>query len=199
MDNSIEDTILLIKDPLSEKEFEFSLNLNGNASLAMRLIKKRENIRNSVIKDSQKLKELREKSNMADLEKRIKSTSSSFRKLDPDSFESDEAFKEESERIEKELREIRDLIPQEVIDLQNSLADRMYDLDRLSIKICSMVLNPHSIPEEYNGDKASFIEEIVPDESGFEDIISFFLDSITSVFKSRRVPQASVRIKGEEG
>jgi hypothetical protein len=189
MKETVDDLILTVEDPLSDSVHEFSLNYESNSSLILRLIKKRESLRTLSIKKYNEIKKIREDSDVETLEKKIQDKLKEVSDLKPNQ-------KKKSEKIRLELKELRDSFPLEIERLQKELQEAMDSIDRMSMKICAMILDPvNGIPSEYSGDKVSYIEEIIPDEESVENVISFFLDFYSSASRSHKEQAAKVKIK----
>lgn len=179
-----EEYYLLIPNPITDNEEEFDLDRESNVGLAMRLIRKREKIMDSMRSDFQKLEDLRSKHNVDQIEKETQNLINKISKISEDDFDSEDEYDEKFRELEKELKSIKDDYPQEVIDLQNKTGEQMEEADRLGVKICAVVLNPvDGTPEEYNS-KKDYIEELIGSDQDIQQIISFFLSTLNSTMKS---------------
>lgn len=181
-----EDYYILIPNPINGDKEEFDLNNRANIGLAMRLIKKRHKAVDKMQSNFEELESIRKDRDVDSIDAKIKKLVNKVSSLDPDEFETDEEYSNRIDELEKKLKDVKDSYPQKVIDLQNKTGQSMQEIDRLGIKICSLILNPvDGVPDEYPS-KKDFIEELIADDKDIEDIISFFLDTLNSTMKSHR-------------
>jgi len=181
-----EEYYLLIPNPVTDSEEEFDLNRQSNVGLAMRLIRKRENIMESMRSNFKKLEKVREEKDVDSIEDRMEGLLDEITELSLSEFEDEEEYEKRSDELEEKLNEVKSSYPQKVIDLQNKTAEQVKEVDRIGVKICTIVLEPtEGVPEEYPS-KKDYIEEFIASDQDIQDVITFFLSTLNSTMRSRK-------------
>lgn len=177
---------LIIPDPISGEEKEFDLNRRSNVGLVMRLIRKRESIMESMGSNFDRLDKMREDVGLNSIDERFNEIIDELQDLEESDFESEEKYKNRVGKLEDELQELDKAIPDELVDLQEKSSEQMEEVDRIGIKICTIILNPvNGVPDKYPS-KKDFIGEFVGDDADINQIIHFFLSTLNSTTKSRK-------------
>lgn len=199
MKNTIEEEYyLLIPNPFTGEKEEFDLERNSNVALVLRLIRKRENLIEESRSNFNKIQKVRKEKNVDELESRTKELLDKLSSLSKNEDEPEEEFDKRFSYIEDQLEDIQESYPQEVIDLQNKSGKIINDIDRVGIKICLVLLNPvNGIPEEY-GSKKDYLEELIADDQDIQDVITFFLSTLSSTMRLRRDKRVQMEKRGKK-
>lgn len=193
-----EDYYLLIPNPIDGKKEEFELGSRGNVGLVLRLIRKRERLTRSSRDNFDRIKSLRSKHNISDVEDRINELTKEVGNLYEDDFEDKESYQEREQELYDELKELQESFPDELLDLQNNTAKTMRDIDRVGVKICAILLQPvNGVPDEYDS-KKDYIEEFIADDQDVQDVISFFLSTLNSTTRSHKDTGIEMKSRTEE-
>lgn len=174
---------LVIEDPFTGDDIEFDLELNSRIGLILRLIDKRDSIIESLRSNYSRIKELRKEYNVGEIEERSEAIIKELTDINPSDFESEDLYEKKLNDLEKSLVDIKNKYPQDVIDLQNKTGRLTDDLDKIGVKICSLILKPtNGVPNKFRS-KYDYIEEIITGEDIISDIITFFLAVLPSITK----------------
>lgn len=194
MKETPEDYVISITDPVSDKAFDFSLDEDGNLSLAARLIRKRARLSKASREKFKRVMDLREKNEVDKLDKKIGELSLEVNNLEKGEDETVEEFEKRSEEVIKKFEKLRDDYPDEIVDIQNESAKMMNRAEDIGLKVCTMILKPlNAIPSEYASQK-DFIQDILIDDTAVDEVINFFLSVYISSMKLDMERESTVKI-----